>query len=161
MCTKIPLHRRYQYPHRMAISTTTATPSTTTTTATTSPKPTFKANVEEIRRRVKEEGLREKQRKRLRALLSPEARRLPKPVTTTTTEATATVSEGDGGRLAEFRCPEERGVERAWSAHGHPASCRLYYICMDGQEQPQQHGCPGGKVFNNQTQVLRCRKSQE
>lgn len=104
---------------------------------------------EEENRRVIEEDKMAAHRKRLRALLSPEARRLPRPVASTTTEQPKDeLTELPG----EFHCPNTTESEGAWRAFSSPSSCRLYYICVDGLE-PREHGCSQGKVFNQNTQV--------
>ena len=105
--------------------------------------------VEKENRRVIEENKMAAHRKRLRALLSPEARRLPRPVASTTTEQPHDERTEQPG---EFSCPNSTESEGAWRAFSSPSSCRLYYICVDGQE-PREHGCSQGKVFNQNTQV--------
>ena len=50
--------------------------------------------------------------------------------------------DDEGG---EFQCPSG-GSAGAFTKHPHPADCRQYFLCINGQ--PREYGCPLGEVFN-------------
>ena len=52
------------------------------------------------------------------------------------------VVDEEGG---EFQCPRD-STAGTFTKHPHPADCRLYFLCMNGQ--PRELGCPVGEVFS-------------
>jgi len=52
------------------------------------------------------------------------------------------VVDEEGG---EFQCPRD-ATAGTFTKHPHPADCRLYFLCMNGQ--PRELGCPVGEVFS-------------
>ena len=53
------------------------------------------------------------------------------------------VVDEEGG---EFQCPRD-ATAGTFTKHPHPADCRLYFLCMNGQ--PRELGCPVGEVFSS------------
>ena len=45
----------------------------------------------------------------------------------------------------EFQCPQDSSAG-TFTKHPHPADCRQYFLCMNGQ--PRELGCPVGEVFS-------------
>ena len=50
--------------------------------------------------------------------------------------------DDEGG---EFQCPSG-STAGAFTKHPHPADCRQYFLCINGQ--PREYGCPLGEVFS-------------
>lgn len=51
--------------------------------------------------------------------------------------------DDEGG---EFQCPAG-STAGAFTKHPHPADCRQYFLCINGQ--PREYGCPFGEVFSS------------